>query len=83
MFGHGEKKIKIATSKAPKLNCEMERGDWHEIQQSMVKETSSKAIWVWKDQSIKSLLHEMCSLVIDTMFNTMNKYFSTEKICSD
>ena len=39
-----KKKIKIEASKAPKLNCEMERGDWYEIQQSMTKETRSKAI---------------------------------------
>lgn len=84
MFGLKEKKkIKIEASKAPKLKCDMERGDWHEIQQSMAKETRSKTIQVWKDQSIKSLLHEMCSLVIDMMFNSMNKYFNTEKICSD
>lgn len=42
----GEKNIKIEASKAPKLKCDMERGDWHEIQQSMAKETRSKTIRV-------------------------------------
>lgn len=47
MFGlGGKKKIKIEASKAPKLKCDMERGDWHEIQQSMAKETRSKTIRV-------------------------------------
>lgn len=61
----------------------MERGNCDEIQQSMTKETRSKVIKVWKDQSIKSLLHEICSLVIDVIFNTMIKSFSAEKIYSD
>lgn len=52
MFGLEKKKIKIEASK---LNCEMEREEWHEIQQGMAKQTRSKAIQVWMDQSIKSL----------------------------
>lgn len=49
----------------------------------MAKETRNNVIQIWKDQHIKSLLHDMHSLVINMMFNTMNKSFNAEKMYSD
>lgn len=69
--------------KTLKMNFKLERGNSHKIQQSMTKEIMSKVIHVWKDQHIKSLLHDMHSLVINMMLNTMNKSLNSEKIYSD